>query len=348
MLKAQANTSIKNLYSETFSLNPSALISLFEIDVGQIGLDLAKISQTEVDRQINTIFRFHNNVSLTSSSIFWKGKEYTAAPIQAEGFETNAKGTLPTPRLTMTVSDEGIPQLAIFKNRLLELGDITGGKVTRIRTFAKFLDASNFIDSVSPEGFSPDSNSEFPRDIYFIDRKSAENKNTIEFELASILDVEGVKLPGRLVVSNSCPFTYRGAGCLYEYSSRRNPIIHEEEGVSILPEIAPPVATDKDEYISSLLSGATFTDLGEYDANRIYNSGDYVFLDYNNHKYYFVSKTNNVSTSPPNLNYWIPEQCGKSTYSCSMRWGTQGVADGNGIVLGNLPFGGWPTVNRFR
>jgi len=348
MLKSEANLSLKNLYSETFSLNPSAIVSLFEIDIGQIGLDLSKISQTEIDKEINTIFRFHNNVNLTSSSLFWRGKEYVAAPIQAEGFEVNAKGTMPTPKLSMTVSDEGIPQLALFKNRLLQLGDLVGGKITRIRTFAKFLDASNFIDSVTPDGFSPDPNSEFPRDIYYIDRKSAENKNIIEFELASILDVEGVKLPGRLVVSNFCPFIYRGAGCLYEYSSRRNPAIHEEEGNSILQEFGPPVATDKDEYIYSLLSGAIFTDLGEYDPNRLYTSGDYVYLNYNNHKYYFVGKTNDINVSPPNLNYWIPEQCGKTPYSCSIRWGSQGSAAGEGVTLGNLPFGGWPTVNRFR
>ncbi len=348
MLKSEAQNSLKNLYSEAASLTPSALITFFEIDVGQIGFDLSKISQTELDKQINTIFRFHNNISLTSSSIFWQGKEYTAAPIQADGFETNIKGTLPTPTLSLTVSDEGIQQLSIFKNRILELGDLTGAKITRIRTFAKFLDSSNFIDNTSPDGFSPDPNSEFARDIFYIDRKSSENKNSIKFELASILDVEGVKLPGRLVVSNSCPFIYRGAGCLYEYNSRRNSIIHDTVENSILPENAPPIATDKDESIYTLLSGATFTDLGEYDQNKNYNSGDSVYLNYNNHKYYFVANQNDVKVSPPNLNYWINDSCSKSPYGCSIRYGIYGSANGSGVVLGNLPFGGFVTVNRFK
>jgi len=346
MEKFEARTSLKNLYSEAASLNASALITFFEIDVSQIGLDLSKFSQSEVDAEYQTVFRFHNNVKLTSSSIFWRGKEYIAAPINADGFEVNGKGVLPTPRLSITVSDDGIAQLSLLKNRLSQLGDITGAKVTRIRTFAKFLDASNFLDNVSPEGFSPDPNSEFPRDVFYIDRKSNENKNIIEYELGSILDVEGVKLPGRIVVTNSCPFIYRGNGCFYEYNARRNNKIHEVDAV--LPEQAPPIATNNDEYIPQLLSGVIFTDLGEYDSNVRYNSGDYVYLNYNNHKYYFVAKANNITASPPNTNYWIADACSKKVQGCAIRFGYYGTAKGNGVLLGRLPFGGFPSVGRSR
>ena len=347
MTKSEAQ-GLKSLYSEAANLSPSSLVQMFEVDLSAIGLSTNEFTQSEIDQQISTIFRFHNSVKLSNSSLYWQGKEFVAAPINVEGFETTAKGTLPTPKLSLTVSDEGIPQLAIFKNRLLQLGDITGAKVTRIRTMAKFLDASNFLDTVLPEGFSPDPNQEFPRDIFYIDRKSNENKNIIEFELGSILDVENSKLPGRIVVTNSCPFVYRGNGCFYEYSNRRNPIIHDAAENSYLPEQAPPIATERDEYIPTLLSGATFTDLGEYDGNTTYNSGDSVYLNYNNHKYYFVSKNNDVNVSPPNLNYWIGDTCSKKVAGCQIRWGRFGSAIGSSVRYGEIPFGGFSSVGRSR
>ena len=62
---------------------------------------------------------------------------------------------------------------------------------------------------------SPDPNAEFPEDIYFIDRKASENRMFIEFELASSLDLNGVKLPRRQVLQNICPWIYRSAECSY-------------------------------------------------------------------------------------------------------------------------------------
>jgi len=60
---------------------------------------------------------------------------------------------------------------------------------------------------------------ELTPDIYYIDRKAQEDKSSITYDLASLLDVEGVKLPSRLLLSKNCPFAYRGEGCLYEYGS---------------------------------------------------------------------------------------------------------------------------------
>jgi lambda family phage minor tail protein L len=38
-----------------------------------------------------------------------------------------------------------------------------------------------------------DTSAEFPREIYYIDRKSAENREIVEFELASVFDLAGVQ-----------------------------------------------------------------------------------------------------------------------------------------------------------
>ncbi len=213
--KAEAQIAAKKVNKELFSLTPATLITLFEIDFSQIALDLNLTTTQEIDAGTsNTVFRFHNNVRFITANIandiIWKNQYYKATPIIAEGFEIASKGTLPTPLLSLAVPDPGVPYLAILKDRIKQLDDLVGAKVTRIRTFAKFLDAANFSPETIPEGFEPNDNCELPRDIYYIDRKSNETKNIIEFELASILDVEGIKLPGRIVIANKCLFTNRG------------------------------------------------------------------------------------------------------------------------------------------
>lgn len=346
MDKSQAITSIKGVWGESFSLEPSSLLTLFEISIADIGIARGKISVGEANSDFDVTFRFHNSIKLTNSSIYWNKKEYIACPIMAEGFEITSRGTLPTPKLSITVSDDNIPQLTILKDRINQLGDLVGAKVTRIRTFAKFLDAENFFGTVAPEGFAPDPNSELPRDVFYIDSKN-EDKNTVQYQLASILDLEGVKTPGRLVTSNSCTHTYRGQGCFYEFNSRRNVNEHGEIGDSILPEEAPPIMTQFNEYISDILSGIAITDFGEFNSNRTYNSGNYVFIEHNDIKYYFVANGVDINIPPPNLNYWIPDLCSKQIVGCEPRYAVGGAAKGN-VILGNLPIATFPSVNRFK
>ena len=50
--------------------------------------------------------------------------------------------------------------------------------------------------SQNPFG-TPDPNAEFPREVYKIDRKSAENRDIVEFELAAPTDLAGVRIPKR-------------------------------------------------------------------------------------------------------------------------------------------------------
>lgn len=329
MNTSEAQISLKKVNAELSNLTPSALITLFEIDCGRI---IDDTGQQGIGPDQRT-FRFHNNVKLLTTKIIWRGNEYIPIPIHAEGFEINSKGTLPTPKLSLTVNEDGEIALSLFKANLRALGDLVGSKVTRIRTFAKYIDGANFFRlRGAPDGFAPDPLAELPRDIYYIDRKSNENKNSIEFELASILDVEGVKLPSRLCLSSKCPWTYRGEGCLYEYESRRNVTIHGE--VATLRSSAPPVANNKDELIATITQG----NIGQpslYDPNRTYGLRDSVFIVKDGINYYFVAKVDGVSVSPPNSTYWVADQCSKLLSGCRLRYGT-----------GTLPFGGFPAVNK--
>lgn len=336
MSTAQAQVSSKNVASELISLNPSALIQLFEINVEDLGFNVGAISNTEVALGLNTIFRFHNNINLTSSSIFWQGNEYVAAPIIAEGFEMNLKGSPAVPKLTISVSDSGIPHLTILKQRIREMGDVVGAQVTRIRTFARFLDASNFFNQAPPVNFNPDPTQELPRDIYYIDKLALENKNQVQYELSPLFIVEGITLPGRIISQASCAWIYRGEGCLYEFSGRKTSV----HGNGTLPASAPPVANALDQRFSTLVTGVPFTDRGQYNIGQSYNRGDYVYIQNRGINYYFVSQANNNNTVPPNQSGWVADECSKRLLGCKSRW--------DNIGSGISPYGAFPSVNRFQ
>jgi len=164
--------------------NPSAIIELFTLQ-----LDNSLHGAT-------TIYRFHNGSSLKDNGeIVWAGNSYQRFPIKAEGFQYG-KGQLPRPTLTVSNALGTITAILLSVNTTTTGSDLTGATVTRIRTLARFLDAANFPSNVNPYG-TPDPTAEFPQEIYKIDRKAAENRDVVQFELASVFDLAGIRAPKR-------------------------------------------------------------------------------------------------------------------------------------------------------
>ena len=190
--------------------NPSNIVELFQLE---LNTTMHGISQT---------YYFHNgtNTNLDSNLIF-NNIEYTRMPIQAEGFEYNAKQT---PRPTLKISNI----LGTITTILLTLPQgLEGAKVTRLRTLQRYIDNTNFaggqlllengsnlvlengsaIDmesGLNPFG-TPDPTATFDEQIFLIDRKSSENRAEVVFELAASSDVHGVRLPKRQVLPNDFP-----------------------------------------------------------------------------------------------------------------------------------------------
>ena len=212
--------------------------------------------------------------------------------------------------------------------------------MTRRRVFAKFIDEINFPENdketIREAAFAPDPNQQFDPDIYYVDRKSLENKSMIEFELGTIMDIEGLKLPGRVCNARRCPFQYRGEGCLYEYNENREENVHGYVGQARLPKEAPPRANSKDELITTILGVSQLGDRGEYELNTTYDKGQFVWIKKDNIRYYFVASTNNVTVSPPNPIFWIEDACSKLIRGCNIRYDT--------IDDGVLNFGGFPGI----
>tara|TARA_R100000008_G_C3579487_1_gene167469 strand:- start:338 stop:1594 length:1257 start_codon:yes stop_codon:yes gene_type:complete len=400
----RARSSIKSLNFELANLTPSSMIQMFEIDLTDLlnskGFDIVTdATKVGFNKDIQDgILRFHNNIRIFNSYIMWQGKTYYPAPITAEGFESTSKGTLPQPLLTIaSQSETGVDQLALLKFEIRQFGDIIGAKVTRRRTFAKYLDRRNFIgassarsrnSNVLPDGYEPDPYAELPKDVYFIERKQTENKNVIAYQLSSVLDLEGLKLPKRMVVADKCVWQYRGMGCWYQHAYQEEidageiPLLEkaelgklgsDQEGKGFgLPFKAPPCANDKNEKISSVVnkSASQFVDKGLWNSEDQYSIGDYVYLEKDKIKFYFVCKKGNGGNTlslsgavgairPPNTEYWVADECSKSLTGCRMRWGASPIGNVQtappggteqsqtcGITKGELPYGGFPAARK--
>ena len=178
------------VFSDLQSINPSAIIELFTLQ-----LDTAL-------HGANTIYRFHAGSNLDANGkIVWAGNDYLRFPIQASGFAFQ-RGQLPRPKIIISNATGLISSILLSVNETTAGNDLTGATVTRIRTLAKFLDKENFINNTNP---TEDKTAEFPREIYSIDRKSAENRENVEFELAAPTDLAGVRIPKRQCTRKEFP-----------------------------------------------------------------------------------------------------------------------------------------------
>ena len=173
-------------------INPSAVIELFTL-----------VTTTALHGS-NTTYRFHARTNLNSNAdIIWASNTYTKMPIKAEGFAYK-NGQLPRPTLTVSNAIGTISAILATVNATTTGNDLTGATVTRIRTLARYLDAANFSGGSNPLG-TPDPTAEFKQEIYTIDRKSAENREVVTFELAAVFDLAGVRAPKRQATRSIFP-----------------------------------------------------------------------------------------------------------------------------------------------
>mgnify|MGYP003119590787 FL=1 len=172
------------IVSDLQNINPSSIIELFTLTLDS------------TLHGASTVYRFHAGSTLNNNGeIVWAGNTYQRFPIKAEGFAFQ-KGQLPRPTLTVSNALGTITAILLNVNTTTTGNDLTGATVTRIRTLARFIDAVNFPENVNPYG-TPDATAEFPQEIYKIDRKSAENREFVQFELAAVFDLAGIRAPKR-------------------------------------------------------------------------------------------------------------------------------------------------------
>lgn len=180
------------IYADIQQLEPGELVDLWQIDMTAIGGDVR---------------RLHGYTQL--APIVWQGEEYHPWPLQASGFELTGDGRPAAPSITVANVDGSMGALC----RLLD--DLIGARVLRLRTLGKYLDAVNF-----PEGNpSADPDEQLRPEVWYVEQRSRETRDAIEFTLASPLNLNGAILPGRQIMANMCGWLktggYRGPYCGY-------------------------------------------------------------------------------------------------------------------------------------
>jgi len=205
------------LAEELLRLAPTAVIDLFEVYLTPAINDGPEI-----------VLRYHAGKNGLTEDIKFGTETYPAVPVEVDGFEFSARGTLPRPTLKVANVNNAITLLMLTYNPL-------GAKVQRIRTFAKFIDTTNFdqqvpfasesdvADALTTEGGdslimqtfndTSDANAKIV-ETWYIDRVSGENQQFVEFELAPKIDLINVSLPRR-TIEEFCPWKYKGKECGY-------------------------------------------------------------------------------------------------------------------------------------
>jgi lambda family phage minor tail protein L len=337
-------------------LDPDSFVDLFEIYVDES----------------SGILRFHAGKNF-NNFIIYKGNRYTAAPIEYGGFEFSSDGKQSRPTIKIANINGVITDVIKNKN------DLINCSLKRIKIFVKNLDDVNFSDNINPyygyraKRYGPDNyGTPFLEETYVINRKTQENKYSIDFQLSSPIDYENQSLPNRKISDNLCSWNYRGCGCNYGKIPWRNNL-NESQSIFITGEkytanqifgsdvlnIGIPFADENNkEFFSPNGYGLTNISFrNSWNSKIAYNSGDFVTysdsVDYNffgdayqfsedniSLSVYVCVQTGNSGKDPRyNKEYWVKDNCSKNIQGCALRW--FGHKDG-------LPYGGFPGTRPYN
>jgi len=266
--------------SSLFKLNNYVVIDLFEI---------------ELDTNEGYL-RFHGSKNFEKNLIF-QGKEYLFIPCELSTLEKSIDGKQTRPKLKISNINNYISRVFYDRHDLIAKG------FYRKRILAKDLDAVNFTNSINPFGSSA-FNTYISLDKLIINRKISENKEFIEIELSSSIDVETVFVPNRKINNDTCVWKYKCFGCNYgNTADYQGPVIKAFPSASPFPsqvwfeqsywagggpDLGLPIADENDKTFLSGYQPTILTDsynltgiqyLGAYSSTQNYLGGHFIYVD---------------------------------------------------------------------
>lgn len=167
-----------NIQSEINKLQQnSAYVELYKLDASIIG---------------GSVYYFTNQRSATGGVVTFAEQEYQAIPILGQGFDVTSTGTMPKP--TITISNvEGM-----LLGAVVSLGDLVGATLTRMRTFAKFLD----------DGSSPNTAAYIGPEKWIIEQKIHHDKHYLQWQLTTSIDRLGFRFGRQCLKDESVKHLY--------------------------------------------------------------------------------------------------------------------------------------------
>lgn len=188
-------------------LEPGSEVLLFELDGSEFGADILRFHGHAIPHTPEELAAAGVDADqLPAKSIWWKGEEYGAWPMQIEGIGANSDGTAVRPTITVGNVNGRITALCLAFDDLLEF------KLTIRHTLGQYLDAANF-----PGGNPEADPNEESIEVWYIDQKISENGTTVAWELASPGDVGGETIGRQMTQLCHWAMTggYRGPNCGY-------------------------------------------------------------------------------------------------------------------------------------
>lgn len=187
--------------------NLDDMVVLYTIDSTVVGGDLYRFTPGPLDGE----------------PVLWDGNQYFPIPCESSGWEWSGQGSMPQPVLRVANINK------VFLAAVNTFDDLVGCPVTRTRTFRRFLDT----------GSEPDSNACYPIDYYVIEQKTGQGKIWLEWNLSAKADQQGIRLPRRTVLQNSCSQRYRfWNGTAFEYANATCPyaggVYFDKDGNQVL------------------------------------------------------------------------------------------------------------------
>ncbi|MUN02453.1 phage minor tail protein L [Escherichia coli] len=174
---------------------------------------------------------FCNEQNEKGEPVTWQGRQYQAYPIQGSGFEMNGKGASARP--TLKVSN----LYGMVTGMAEDLQSLVGGTVVRRKVYARFLDSVNFVNGNS----------------------DAVSAVSASFVLSTPTETDGAVFPGRIMLANTCTWTYRGDECGYH-------------GPAVADEYDQPTSDITKDQCSKCLSGCKFR-------NNVGNFGGFLSIN---------------------------------------------------------------------
>jgi len=193
-------------FVELNKISPSSIIELYELEL-TVGLHIPTGNPDSLD----TVFRFHAGANLNNfGEIKYNSNSYQRVAVKAEGFEDTSTGTIPRPTLTFSnlggvQKDASVVNMTDFLdivNTVTPGNDLLDAKFTRLLPLASALDNDNFVGD---NPFGTPSTDKLQDRVYYIDRKAVENRQIVQFELVSVLDMQNKKVPVRIVTRDLFP-----------------------------------------------------------------------------------------------------------------------------------------------
>lgn len=209
--------------SDYQKLEPGDTVRLFSVDGTAFGVgEVMRFHSHSIPHSEAEILAAGGNESkLAAKSIWWQGQEYKAWPCEIEGIEKSTGGESAQPVFRVANLDGSITALCLAYDDLLQ------AKVTIHDTLAQYLDVRNF-----PGGNPTADATQEKLQVWYIDAKTSETNEVVEFALSSPMDLQGLMIPTRQLHS-LCTWCIRnkyrtGDGCDYAgtryFDKNNNPV----------------------------------------------------------------------------------------------------------------------------